>query len=81
VPTKRDAVLAEIIEALEKQMQILESIGLVESAALLRIAWLDLKCRSERVPIAELEAFCVRIAGTSAAAAGRRKAARVRKRS
>jgi hypothetical protein len=71
VPKKRDTALAEIIETLEKQMQVLESIGLAESASLLRIAWLDLKCRNERVSVAEFEAFCARIAG-----AARRKAAR-----
>jgi hypothetical protein len=73
VPTKRDIALAEIIETLEKQMQILESIGLTESASLLRIAWLDLECRKGCFSIAELEAFCARIAGAPAAATGRKK--------
>jgi hypothetical protein len=58
--TRRDRV-TEIAVVLEEQMRILESIGLAESASLLRIAWLDLKRRDGSISIEELEAFCARI--------------------
>jgi hypothetical protein len=53
--------VGKAIKVLEEQVRILESIGLEETASLLRIAWLDLKRRDGRVTIEELEDFCIRI--------------------
>ena len=58
--TRRNRVGA-IMEVLAEQTRILESIGLAESASLLRIAWLDLKRRTGSISIEELEAVCARI--------------------
>jgi len=69
--TRRDRI-ANIVKVLEEQMRILESMGLAESASLLRITWLDLKRRDGSISIEELEALCVRISGIlpKSAAAG-----------
>ncbi len=61
---RRDRV-TEIAGVLEEQMRILESIGLAETASLLRIAWLDLKRRHGSISMEELEAVCARISATS----------------
>jgi hypothetical protein len=61
--TRRNRIGA-IIEVLEEQTRILESIGFAEAASLLRIAWLDLKRRTGSISIEELEAFCARISET-----------------
>ena len=61
--TRRDRI-ANIVKVLEEQMRVLESMGLAESASLLRITWLDLKRRDGSISIEELEALCVRISGT-----------------
>lgn len=55
--TRRDRVDA-IIKVLEDQLRTLEALGLAESASLLRVIWLDLKCRNGGVSPEELEAFC-----------------------
>jgi hypothetical protein len=61
--TRRERI-ANIVKVLEEQMRILESMGLVESASLLRITWLDLKRRDGSISVEELEALCARISGT-----------------
>lgn len=59
------ARVGKAIKVLEEQVRILESIGLEETASLLRIAWLDLKRRDGRVTIEELEDFCIRISAAA----------------
>jgi len=58
--TRRERIAA-VIAALEAQMRALKSLGLSESASLVHMAWLDLKCRSERISGEELQRFCERI--------------------
>jgi hypothetical protein len=63
--TRRNRV-GSVMDVLAEQTRILESIGLAESASLLRIAWLDLKRRTGSISVEELDAVCSRISGTSA---------------
>lgn len=57
----RQERIATVVAALEEQLRALKSLGLSESESLLRIAWLDLKCRSERITGEELQGLCERI--------------------
>ena len=50
--------IERIAQALEEQMRALRSLGLAESASLVRIAWLDLRCRNDRISKQELRALC-----------------------
>ena len=43
-------------------MRALKSIGLHDCASLVRIAWLDLRRRNDRISIRELQALCDRVA-------------------
>lgn len=59
--TRRDRI-EKIINALEEQMRALKSLGLHDCASLVRIAWLDLRRRNDRISIRELQALCDRVA-------------------
>jgi hypothetical protein len=39
-------------------MRVLKSIGLENCASLIRIAWLDLRCRNDRISMQELRVLC-----------------------
>jgi len=55
--TRRERI-EKVIAALEEQMRALKSIGLASCASLVRIAWLDLRCRNDRISIQELKVLC-----------------------
>jgi hypothetical protein len=60
--TRRERV-EKVIKALEDQINALKSIGLHDCASLIRIAWLDLRRRNDRISIKELQALCDRVTG------------------
>ena len=55
--TRRERI-EKVIAALEEQMRVLKSIGLENCASLVRIAWLDLRCRNDRISMQELRVLC-----------------------
>ena len=58
--TRRDRI-ERIIKGLEEQMRALKAVGLHDCASLVRIAWLDLRRRNDRISIRELQALCDRV--------------------
>jgi hypothetical protein len=58
--TRREKI-EKIIKVLEEQMRALKSVGLQDCASLVRIAWLDLRRRNDRISIRELQALCNRV--------------------
>ena len=55
---KRRDRIEKVIAALEEQMHVLKSIGLTSCASLVRMAWLDLRCRNDRISLQELKVLC-----------------------
>jgi len=68
-----------IIKILEEQICTLKSIGLCKSASLLRIAWLDLRRRNDRISIRELQALCDNATRVADEGTNKRRAVSVRK--
>lgn len=62
--TRRRRIEAVVL-ALEEQMRTLQSLGLKDSAFLVRVAWLDLRCRNDRISERELKSLCDRVSGNA----------------